>query len=321
MKSARYHYQTQKCARQSQIRDAVCLLCGSGEYQTCFQDSDYRIVCCSVCGFAWKQSAGREDLRPGGGLPLMTGSFSAAVINPAMLTPEVGVSEFEEIHLFNLPPGELLNVGPDQGDIVETARTYGWRPTTLSALEKCPLKRELILSCGRPKSEKIGRGYDVVRLEGALEFSANPSSCLREVAEILCARGLVVISAVNFGDWNFPLWGEGAALFPRTLPHWFFTPHSLEKLLVECGFEVLKISLFRVPRSLNEFAPVMDTLPPGNGRRLPASAPEQTALSIPHFRLLARPREQRKSQALHGRHYQSVPSAPLQDPVPALAAL
>lgn len=256
-----------------------CLLCGEDSLVPRLMEGRFQVVACSRCGLAWRLD--QPAHQPADGIQ-------------AAMPVEMSIAEMEEISLFRQPPGLLLNVGRNNSDLLETARMYGFQPRTVSALEDCAES----VSPRRYNASDPDTTYDVIRLEGALENDPDPRSLLARAACLLGEKGLLVITAADFSEWEYPLHAEGASLLPPDLPRWFFSPHALERLLDQCGWKVLKLSQYQVPQSPFAFGPSLDSaVPPHPGAILPAFSafPAQT---VQRFRILARRHEMRRPLAL-----------------------
>jgi hypothetical protein len=201
----------------------------------------------------------------------------------------------EEISLFRQPPGLLLNVGRANSDLLETARMFGFKPLAVPGIEEECKEETPPRLTRRPQ---VDPSYDVIRLEGALENDPDPRSLLQRAACLLGEKGLLVISAADFGGWEFPLHGEGAALLTPDLPRWFFSPRALETLLAHSGWRIVKVSVYQSQQPPFAFGPSQDSaVPPHPGAMLPVLNlfPRQT---VQRFRILARRQELRRPQAL-----------------------
>jgi len=218
----------------------------------------------------------------------------------------VSREEVEEIGQFKKPPGNLLCVGQDHGDILETARLYGWNSQVIFNLtDNQTADFDAPVSAG--PAVTVERRYDVIRLEHSLENAPDPRIYLKTVGKILSPTGLLVISTPDISTWDFPLYGQGSELWSVDLPIWFFTQESLKRLLVDCGFKVLKISPFRVLKAPPSCDPAPDMAHPycGDGAIPPSLGfdPPLTKCSVStvtrfgpggrHFRVFARWNERR----------------------------
>jgi hypothetical protein len=260
-------------------RAARCFLCGADELIPRLMDKSFSVIACGRCGLTW-----RTDPPARKSSPVLTA-----------MPVEMSVAEMEEISTFRRPPGLLLNVGRSNSDLLETARMFGFNSRSVEDLEECAEPAHQRRTWRRPDTDP---GYDVIRLEGALENDPDPHYLLQRAACLLGEKGLLVISAADFTGWDFPLYGEGARLLPPDLPRWFFSPHALDALLSQNGWKVLKISVYNVPQSPYAFGPSVDSaIPPHAGAILPAYSvfPAQT---VRRFRILARRAEMRVPQVL-----------------------
>jgi len=292
-----------------QYREERCLLCGSHDWVVRLCGPDFEVRRCGDCGLAW-----RRDRQAG-----LPAPHSAQLPEGAgFAAGSAGVEEIEEISRLCRPPGLLLNVGRDGANILETARLYGWNPALVDELEEVPEEEFAAFfrdpAGGLPPLPE----YDVIRLQGALEQCRDPREYLSRADRWLGGRGLLVIGATDFRAWDFPLRGEGATLLDRDLPRWFFTPRTLEALLLQTGYHVVKVSSGRAPETDPgvRYWPLHDNGPEPRTGGLPPQPAAGT------FRLYARRDEKRLPLARRSRDRQAQPwEAPNEElhPVPVTA--
>ncbi len=290
-----------------------CLLCGGQRFVTCFADgasrkvdpeetpggtlhtAPFHILRCLSCGLM------RRDTNDYGKMPPTPSASFSDTTSPkhseyrgVAVSPELGHREIEEINHYKPPPGTFLNIGGDQADVLEIARMKGWYSAALRNLSSA------VAGDNVPRFERsLSRlKYDVVRLEGMLERADNPKTVLDQISGVLRRRGLLVISTPDCDRWGFPLYGQGASLFPPDPPRWFFTAKTLKRLLTECGYKVLKITTYKLdfqPIPRNGFA----ALPPDIGTDGAGGdfIPPQALPSARFLRVLARADEKRATIA------------------------
>ncbi len=259
-----------------------------------------QVVSCPNCGFAWRKDAPARDEAP-----ILTPHRNLAASGSLSASPESGIEEMEEIRLFFDSPGNLLNVGNDSSDIIETARIYGWKSQAVTALEEAEVCAELVPACPREARLPSCHGaFHVVRLEDALENAPDPGEYLLRIAGYLAGKGLLIINAVDFSHWDFALFGEGSPDLTESIPRWFFTPRIMQTLLEKCGFRVLKITPYRVPQ-------LGFPQEPANDSRIPLSSPcggslDRTVKNVPfvsRFRIIAQSARRASLREFHAWNY------------------
>jgi 2-polyprenyl-3-methyl-5-hydroxy-6-metoxy-1,4-benzoquinol methylase len=158
--------------------------------------------------------------------------------------------------------GKLLDVGCGDGLFINELKGLGWLVYGLEIDQEAVKRAQgsgLEVRCGRFedidfKSQK----YDVVRLWHVLEHFKNPNSNLRKILSILKPGGQIILGIPNVNslyskmfkqDW----WGFDV---PRHLYH--FSPQTIKKILVECGYSDIKIYYNSVGTGLPSLATVIN---------------------------------------------------------------
>lgn len=285
--------------------DDGCLICGSesagGESPRLrLATAVVRVVSCPNCGFAW-----RVDVHPHTGTAPFPPQRDSAPYRGLSTSPESGIEEMEEIRLFFDSPGSLLNIGNDSSDIIETARIYGWKSQAVAALEEAEICVEEVPANQWESRPQSCRGaFHVVRLEDALENAPDPDDYLLRIAGYLEGRGLLIVNTVDFSRWDFALFGEGSPVPTEFIPRWFFTPRSLQSLLVKSGFRILKITPYQVPHLAFPQEPADDSRFPQSARW--GGAPGQPAENkqfASRFRILAQNAQRSSLREFHAWNY------------------
>lgn len=341
--------------------DEKCILCGGVEFQKLFShiSGEHEVVRCVRCGLAWKRgiSSWRQEeqvqksanFEPLGErlaaasrkLPLRETAVAVTLperfsepINPvgvpstSSTDPQTSAEEMEEIGLFKKPPGTLLTVGPDPGDLLETSRVYGWSLLSLDRINENEPTEETDVSLSFRKTipDSDHRNYDVIRLSGSLENALDPCAYLKGAGKMLGPTGLLVVSVPDLNGWDFPLYGQGASSCPMDLPNWFFTQETLVELLGCCGFKVLRVTtvvnaegvkphpenmrafqptVFQIHRIYGEGSSGSFNLPLFNSK---ISRSPSLLSAGRHFRVFARRDERRVPAALRSRQSRALPA-------------
>jgi len=140
-----------------------------------------------------------------------------------------------------VPPGELLDVGPNVGTCMAVARERGWTvhgvEINAEAVRYCREARGLDVIAGtlEPGTYPPGR-FDVVLMGDVIEHVASPKDLMRTVARILRPGGAVLISTPDISGWAARL------LQVKPVEHiHYFDARTMERLLREVGLEPVSL--------------------------------------------------------------------------------
>lgn len=197
-------------AREDELVDVACGLCGSRERRLRFKDGPYSVVTCSNCDLTyvtprrrddallaevyderyWRSDAARErgytDYRADAELYRETYRRRWAV-----LAPHFGA------------PGRVLDVGCAAGYFLEVAREKGWdvfgyepsapiRETACAALGADRVRGGRLLDAGFERAS-----FDLVTLWDVLEHVPDPLATLRAVGELAKPDGKLLVETQN----------------------------------------------------------------------------------------------------------------------------
>jgi SAM-dependent methyltransferase len=151
-------------------------------------------------------------------------------------------------HLRRIAPGRLLDVGAGRGDLGVVSAEQGWHVTGLEpSAEACEEGRrrgvEMVEgTLGDASADALGRGYDAIVFQHALEHVAEPRDDLLRAHELLRPGGVLLAAVPNFGSWQRRRFGD--AWFHLDLPRHrsHFTAAGLERALVNCGFDRVELT-------------------------------------------------------------------------------
>lgn len=142
-------------------------------------------------------------------------------------------------------PGRALEIGCGRGDFLEQlARAgqdvYGVEPAPTAA--EIARQRGFHVHTGTLESASLASGgFDAAFAWMVVEHLPEPRVTLSEIHRVLAPDGRLFFSVPNHGCWEPRAFGRFWAGYdaPRHLQQ--FTPHSLRRLLDECGFTVERI--------------------------------------------------------------------------------
>lgn len=140
--------------------------------------------------------------------------------------------------------GRLLDIGCNEGRGLRFYRQNGYNADGLELNERAAevaRSHGFIVNAEPVEKFKPSDGYDVVVLSNVLEHSLDPKDMLYHARRILKPSGQLWISCPNSNSWLRTLFGRFWINWhvPFHIVH--FSRGSLQRLLHEAGFEVVKI--------------------------------------------------------------------------------
>ena len=178
------------------------------------------------------------------------------------------------MHLGELKPGRLLDIGCGDGEFSYRIRKLGWAVEGLDfdaeaarlAEQRHGLKVNV---CSVEEMAYPDDSFDAVTMNHVIEHLADPLAVLRNVRRILKPGGRLIVVTPNAGSWGLRLFGRNwQALDPPRHIH-ILSLHALETAVRAAGFEKMQAvltasrawSIFAASLSLAE-RPSADTTRP-----------------------------------------------------------
>jgi 2-polyprenyl-3-methyl-5-hydroxy-6-metoxy-1,4-benzoquinol methylase len=142
--------------------------------------------------------------------------------------------------------GRLLDIGCGNGSYLALVKELGWsgygiEPNIAAARHA---SKPLGLEVRRGNFETISypeKHFDVITMWHSLEHFSNPQKIMAKVRKLLKDDGMLMIGIPNFSSLDRKLFKESWNGLEIPLHAWHFTPNSIQYLLKESGFEVIKI--------------------------------------------------------------------------------
>ena len=152
--------------------------------------------------------------------------------------------------LAGMEPSRILDLECGNGDFARRAREFGHTVVGIALVQSPGASGQMDefhqadLEYGIPA--EVGTGFDVVVIADVLEQLSHPSRLLRDIWKVLRPGGQVLLSVPNFGHW-YPrvkvLIGrfdyDRRGILDETHLR-FFTLHTLRRLVVETGFDIIE---------------------------------------------------------------------------------
>ncbi len=140
--------------------------------------------------------------------------------------------------------GSLLDVGCAAGFFLKVAKDSGWNVLGIEPNKWLGdygrKKFDVEVLSSTLEEAKLGdKRFDIITMWDVLEHMPNPKSGLLEANRVMKDDGVLIISYPDYGSIFSKIFGRKWWFF---LSHhlYYFTPKTLEKMLNETGFKVIK---------------------------------------------------------------------------------
>ncbi len=221
-----------------------CNLCKRGDTTVLYKIGDYHIVKCKKCNLVYVQEIMNEKNSD----DLYSEEYFYYK-NYKNLQTEIRqmmkISLFVNLDRYRLQ-NTLLEVGCAEGIFLEAAKRKGWQVSGVEISQWASkfAREELNLQVftGSLEQTCFSENYfDVIYMNHVIEHLDNPIKVLRILLKILRPGGIAIINTPNFnGLSRIVLKEEWRAISPERHLY-YFTPHTLRKLLIKTGFKIDKI--------------------------------------------------------------------------------
>lgn len=140
--------------------------------------------------------------------------------------------------------GKILDIGSSAGFFLAEAKNRGWEATGIefSNWSKKHAEEKFGLAIYDQPLEKLNwpaESFDAITMLDVIEHLTDPRQVLAEVKKILKSNGIFALTTPNIDSLAAKLTKEKwYAVLPGHL--FYFSPRTLEKILVEAGFRVVR---------------------------------------------------------------------------------
>jgi 2-polyprenyl-3-methyl-5-hydroxy-6-metoxy-1,4-benzoquinol methylase len=219
----------------------ACDLCHSGDQDLLFVKEGFRHVRCRSCGLVFVSP------RLASHLEIQTESGTGSMGDDELTSAQKGrlnreVAAMEPFRLLN----RMLEVGAGRGWFLSVAAQSGWQTWAVEinrdAVQHLREKgiHEVIVDTAED-FDIPERSMDVVRMWDVIEHLQSPRKAVASIHRVLRPGGLLRIATTNFA--SFSRWVNGPEwVYLNGADHIFlFEPHTIDRLLTECGFSQIRI--------------------------------------------------------------------------------
>ncbi len=225
-------------------REAVaCNLCGGHETRPFTRRQGYDVVRCAACSLVY--------VNPRPDAAFLHRHYNSDESSRVQYYLDVEAADrrsfavmLDVLERARPQRGDLLDVGPNVGTLLDLARERGWRgrgvELNAEAARLCRERRGLDVEAGALEAGRFpAAGFDALTLTDVIEHLPDPLRVLRVAAETLRPEGLLLVSTPDISGW------AARALQVKPEEHlYYFTPDTLSRLLARAGFETLECRPF-----------------------------------------------------------------------------
>ncbi|MEE8395218.1 MAG: class I SAM-dependent methyltransferase [bacterium] len=221
----------------------TCILCGSERQTPYCSKPPYEVVRCSGCGFVFATPLPT---------PAELEAFYDANGRAGPFVPKRSAARrrrfrallrwVEGFH----PPGELLDMGCSQGELLQAAKEAdGWEAVGIDLSSPhldYAASQGLSVARGTLEQQSYPEGrFDVVTASSILEHLRDPVASLREIGRILKPGGIVALVMPCLTHPTARLAGGGWHHINPPNHLWYFSPQTLAALLQKAGLRPRQI--------------------------------------------------------------------------------
>jgi len=234
------------------MREMPCLFCGTHDERVRFHDGAYRVVECSRCGLVYVNPRLPTEQLHEMYQDEYWNSDRAKEFGYAQYLSDADnyIRTYQRraalLDAFKPRPGRVLDVGCAAGFFLKVCRDKGWqtegieiaRPMIEYAEQSLGLSnmhRGDLLSVDLPEAS-----FDVLSMWDVIEHLEEPLEHLHRARKLLREDGILVLETQNVDSRFAKIMGRRWQHYKHEEHLYHFSPSTLDHLLRQAGFEVLR---------------------------------------------------------------------------------
>jgi SAM-dependent methyltransferase len=222
-----------------------CLICQSPDSHLLYVQNGYAVRRCDRCGFGFVAPTPT---------PAELGRYYDQTYAVPLERYARGTarnnSRIADLERWRPERGRLLEVGASYGHSLALARARGWQ---VAGVELSPTAAQYarehfaldVASCDLLDAPFEPTSFDAAMLWHVLEHTHNPQAQLERLRALLRPGGVLGLRVPNLASFGARVARRSWAWMSPPAHLWYFSPATLPRLLVACGFEVLEVATVR----------------------------------------------------------------------------
>lgn len=208
-----------------------------------FRTPTRRYVRCSACDLVFLHPRPTRELMENYFRETYDGDYGA--VEACDDRQPVYQSVLNHLSLYRSSPGVLLDVGCGDGEFLQLCRRAGWDCLGIELSEQAAIRAarkglKILPPHALEGGEEI-RHFDVVTLINVLETVADPLIMLRQAADLLTPKGLVIVRATN-GLFHLPMRAPArwiGSQYDQSFHSYLYTAKALKTLMEHVGLHII----------------------------------------------------------------------------------
>lgn len=214
-----------------------CILCEQNNSEAVYIKSSPNILKCENCGLVYLAR------HPSGVDRQIRKNYTEYYLDTLSSDRSTFKKRLEIIGNFKMA-GRLLDVGCSIGTFLDIARSRGWEAYGVDidkeAIDYCINTLRLNVKAGELGGCVFPLDYfDIVTMNDVVEHLKDPFPVFLEIKRILKKDGLLFISTPNINSIVAKIMGIRWVHLKPQEHVYYFTPHTIEKILKKTGFNVV----------------------------------------------------------------------------------
>jgi 2-polyprenyl-3-methyl-5-hydroxy-6-metoxy-1,4-benzoquinol methylase len=157
---------------------------------------------------------------------------------------------FEQIESY-VHVGNLCDIGTGLGAALVAAKQRGWNVNGVEPSVKSQqwLKDNFDINIGAATIDDADFAlsqFDLVTMFQVIEHLAEPRRVLKQILPLLKPGAILYVGCPNIDSFSCKLLGKAHVHYGGKNHLNYFTPHTLRRVLIECGYEIVRQSTHRL---------------------------------------------------------------------------